>query len=233
MVAKMLVYHVLAHVMMISRLINYGTATHVIESFLEIENYDNIIICDPASDDQELHELINISQNYDIFIKNWNCENLMKIHNSLMFFNAPEYKKLVTLLKQPGAQLSLSSNTWVIRVKNSSIELDHYFKNNTLRIGLRAHIFFVKDILGESFLYQTLGLGNERVSFKVFLKKSKVEVVLIHTMNFQALGNIKQVEFEEMLEKLKKRKNFNGLQFYSNFAGKLSSTKDLFYFMQE
>ena len=184
----MLVYHVLAYVMMILRLINYGTATHVIESFLEIENYDNIVICDPASDDQELHQLINISQNYEIFIKNWNCENLMKIHNSLMFFNAPEPQQLVTLLKQPGAQLSLTSNTWVIRVKNSSIELDHYFKNNTLRIGLSAHIFFVKDILGESFLYQTLGLGNERVSFKVFLKKSKVEVVLIHSSYHELSG---------------------------------------------
>ena len=184
----MLVYHVLAYVMMILRLINYGTATHVIESFLEIENYDNIVICDPASDDQELHQLINISQNYEIFIKNWNCENLMKIHNSLMFFNAPEPQQLVTLLKQPGAQLSLTSNTWVIRVKNSSIELDHYFKNNTLRIGLNAHIFFVKDILGESFLFQTLGLGNERVSFKVFLKKSKVEVVLIHSSYHELSG---------------------------------------------
>ena len=83
-----------------------------------------------------------------------------------MLFNGPEPQQLVDLLKQPGAQMSLTSNTWVIRVKNSSIELDQYFENNTLIIGLNAKMFFIKDIYGVSYLYQVLGLGKETVMIK-------------------------------------------------------------------
>ena len=143
---------------------------HIMIQFLSLGQFDHLIICNPMLDDNYVSELFNISATYNIYITNWNCsgKEVMELNKALIVFLNPTPNDVTYLLNQEGAQMSLTSNTWVIRVKNSSIELDHCFKNNPLRIGLSAHIFFVKDILGESFLFQTLGLGNERVSFKVY-----------------------------------------------------------------
>ena len=143
------------------------TAFHVTEKFLATGTYEHLVICNLFSDDLETLEQIELSQKYEIFIKNWDCQMAMNIGKTLIFLNEPRLDVLVTLFSQPGAQRRLASNTWLIRTKNSSIELNEYFKNNTLKLGLNAKLFFLVNVNSNIVLHQALGTGELMPKFQV------------------------------------------------------------------
>ena len=58
-------------------------------------------------------------------------------------------------------------STWLIRTKNSSIELNEYFKNNILKLGLNAKLFFMVNVNSNIVLHQALGTGELMPKFQV------------------------------------------------------------------
>ena len=143
------------------------TAFHVTEKFLATGTYEHLVICNLFSDDLETLEQIELSQKYEIFIKNWDCQKAINIDKTLIFMNEPEVDVLDKFLSQPGAQKLLTSNTWLIRTKHSSIELNEYFKNNILKLGLNAKFFFLVNVNSSIVLHQALGTGELMPKFQV------------------------------------------------------------------
>ena len=84
-----------------------------------------------------------------------------------IFLDEPKLDVLVTLFNQPEAQKRIKSNTWLIRTKNSSIELAEYFKGVNLKIGLNAKIFISIQFNTQIEIHQALGTGTSMPKFQV------------------------------------------------------------------
>ena len=140
---------------------------HIIFHFLSLGQFDQLIICNPMLKDNQLSELFNIIVKYDIYISNWNCsdDDIMEVNKALIVLVNPTPNDVTYLLNQEGAQMSLTSNTWLIIVQDIKNTIADYFKNNNLRIGLNAKLFFAQEY--DSFLYQALGVGTTTPEIKV------------------------------------------------------------------
>ena len=140
---------------------------HIMIQFLSLGQFDHLIICNPMLDDNYVSELFNISATYNIYITNWNCsgKEVMELNKALIVFLNPTPNDVTYLLNQEGAQMSLTSNTWLIVVDGTKKIIADFFKNNNLRIGLNAKLFFAQEY--EPFLYQALGVGTTTPEIKV------------------------------------------------------------------
>ena len=141
---------------------------HIMIQFLSLGQFDQLIICNPMLDDNYVSELFNISATYDIYITNWNCSGteVMEVNKALIVLVNLTPNDVTYLLNQEGAQMSLTSNTWLIIVQDSKNSISDYFKNNNLRIGLNAKLFYAQE--HDSFLYQALGVGTTTPEIKVY-----------------------------------------------------------------
>ena len=135
---------------------------HIMLHFLSLGQFDQLIICNPMLDDNYVSEVFNVSAKYDIYITNWNCscsvKELMEVNKALIVLPNPTPIDITYLLNQEGAQMSLTSNTWLIIVQDTKNSISDYFKNNNLRIGLNAKLFFA----------QALGVGTTTPEIKVY-----------------------------------------------------------------
>ena len=105
---------------------------------------------------------------YDMYTSNWNCSDndIMEVNKALIVLVNPTPNDVTYLLNQEGAQMSLTSNTWLIIGQDIKNSISDYFKNNNLRIGLNAKLFFVQE--KDKFLYQALGVGTTTPEIKVY-----------------------------------------------------------------
>lgn len=142
-------------------------ALHVTEKFLATKNYDHLVICSHFDDDLEMLAKVDITQKHDISVNAWDCQRMISMNNALIFLDEPKLDVLVTLFNQPEAQKTIKSNTWLIRTKNSSIELAEYFKGVNLKIGLNAKIFISIQFNTQIEIHQALGTGTSMPKFQV------------------------------------------------------------------
>ena len=141
---------------------------HIMIQFLSLGQFDQWIICNPILDDNYVSELFNVSAKYDIYITNWNCSGMevMELNKALTVLLNLTPNDVTYLLNQEGAQMSLTSNTWLIIGQDIKNSISDYFKNNNMRIGLNAKLFFAQEY--DSFLYQALGVGTTTPEIKVY-----------------------------------------------------------------
>ena len=142
---------------------------HIMLHFLSLGQFDQLITCNPISEDNQLSELFNIMIKYDMYISNWNCSDndIMEVNKALIVLVNPTPNDVTYLLNQEGAQMSLTSSTWLIIVQDITKDIiAEYFKNNNLRIGLNAKLFFAQEY--DTFLYQALGVGTTTPEIKVY-----------------------------------------------------------------
>ena len=143
---------------------NQVGAIHVIEEFLSLGIYDNLITCHCINNDFEYNDMVEISEKFNITVQSWDCKNLIKINRALMILCESRPNMLSDLLEQPGAQKSLISNSWIIRTKNDYAAL---FRNNKLKIGLNANIFVVEQFIDPKMMFQAGGTGTTIPKFQV------------------------------------------------------------------
>ena len=115
----------------------------VIEKFLSTSHsYKTLAICGSITD-QDYTSLQDISDQNLIYVKYWNCCQMVYEHNTLMIFVEPNVKDLEIILNQSGAQNCLHTNTWLIFHDDMVFDMRRPFGNSQFRIGLNAKIFLV------------------------------------------------------------------------------------------
>ena len=85
----------------------------VIEKILSSKSFKSLGVCGKVQD-QDLENIIQISYRYEQSVTYWNCSELLDVHDSILVFFEPEFMEIEAILNRPGAQISLSSNVWLI-----------------------------------------------------------------------------------------------------------------------
>ena len=96
----------------------------------------------------------------------WNCSEMLDVHDSILVFFEPEFMEIEAILNQPGAQISLSSNVWLIIPDSAMTNVSKYFEETKLRIGLTANIFITNFLITE--VTQVLGAASKKPIIKVW-----------------------------------------------------------------
>ena len=136
----------------------------VIDKFLSTSHsYKTLAICGNISD-QDYKYLQDISDQNMIYVKYWNCSQMVYEHNTLMIFVEPNVKDLETVLNQSGAQNCLHTNTWLIFHDDMVFDMNWAIGRSQLRIGLNAKIFLVDK---SKSIKQVLGTGSIEVILEV------------------------------------------------------------------
>ena len=135
-----------------------------IDKFLSTSHsYKTIAVCGNIID-QDYASLQDISDQNMIYLKYWNCSQMVNEHNALMIFVEPNLKDLETILNQSGAQKCLHVNTWLIFHDDMVFDMNWAIGRRKLRIGLNAKIFLVNESM---FIKQVLGTGSIEVILEV------------------------------------------------------------------
>ena len=142
---------------------------NVFEHFLSLERFDHLVMGEFDLGDETLQEIIDTSYNYNIFLGTWNNSGIpIDIHNALIYLDDPNANEVGVLLNQRGSQKALTSNTWLIHTEKYDLtQMQDYFTNSQLRIGLNAKIFFERKAEEDHVLYQALGEGKVKPLLKV------------------------------------------------------------------
>ena len=135
----------------------------VIDKFLSTSHtYKTLAICGKITD-HDYKYLLDISDQHKIYVKYWNCSQMLYEHNTLMIFLKPSVKDLETILDQNGAQNCLQTNTWLI-LDDAVFDMKRPFGRSRLRIGLNAKIFIVNESMS---IKQIMGTGSIDVILEV------------------------------------------------------------------
>ena len=106
----------LNHLLLASFLMSIVSAERlnlVIEKILSSKSFKSLGVCGKVQD-QDLEDIIQISYRYEQSVTYWNCSEMLDVHDSILVFFEPESMEIEAILNQPGAQISLSSNVWLI-----------------------------------------------------------------------------------------------------------------------
>ena len=147
----------------------FAKSKNVFEHFLAVERFDHLVIGEFDLGDETLQEILDTSYNYNIFLGTCNSSGIpIDIYNALIYLDDTNANEVGNLLNQRGSQKALTSNTWVIHTeKNDLSQMQDYFTNNELRIGLNANMFSAKKSEKSHILYQALGEGKVKPLLKV------------------------------------------------------------------
>ena len=214
-------------IFILSSIINFSTAKtnhpSTMKTFLnQIGIVKNLVLCDPKHDDEVTSNVVQIAAVYQqMWVTLWSCSEaeIPKVSEALYILNRIEPKDMTAILKQKNIQNQLVSSTWLILLESGSENtISRYFDQDHLRFGLNIKMFFVV----EDKIIQVLGKGSYEVDFEVRYRNSGLLDVnsqnLFRKHVFQIRGTLQNVNIRQSVEMAKKRKNFQGMPFYVNYA---------------
>lgn len=158
----------LNHLLLASFLMSIVSAERlnlVIEKILSSKSFKSLGVCGKVQD-QDFEDIIQISYRYGQSVASWNCSEMLDVHDSILVFFEPEFMEIEAILNQPGAQISLSSNVWLIIPDSAMTNVSKYFEETKLRIGLTANIFITNFLKTE--VTQVLGTASKKPILKVW-----------------------------------------------------------------
>ena len=128
----------------------------------------NIVLCSDNFEDMD-YEILMPRSNQNTLFSKWDCNTIPNIDNSLIILDEVQPGHIRRLFNpdQDGIQISLSSNIWLIHLKNQSMQIKEFFIQNELRIGLNAQIFIIESLISHDDIVQVLGTGSTKVEYKV------------------------------------------------------------------
>ena len=216
-------------IFILSWIINISTAKInyplIINTFLDqIGTVKNLVLCDPKQDDEVTSNVVQIAEDQKLWVTHWSCSEaeIPKLSEALYILNRIEPKHMRSILKQKHIQHQLASNTWMIIPTNRSENtISKYFDQDYLRLGLNINMFFI----ARDKVVQILGKGSYEVDFKVeewyiwYAYCWGCELTNLFWKHvFQIRGTFQNVNISQSMEMAKKRKNFQGMPFYVNYA---------------
>ena len=153
--------------------------TTFVKPFLH-HNVNHVILCDEDSTDAIVEDVLESIGEKDIWINHWDCsrDKIPFVNKGLIILNNVKPNIFNKIMKLQGIQNSLSSNIWIVRVPSSVQDLDAYFTESKLKLGLNVQLFFVKSVAEQNSVVQALGLGD-------FLPRFEVKLVLILKFYFK------------------------------------------------
>ena len=203
-------------------MINFSSAKFnypsIIRTFLnQIGVVKNLVLCDPKHDDEVTSNVVQIAaEDQQMWVTLWSCSEaeIPKVSEALYILNRIEPKDMTAILKQKNIQNQLASSTWLILLESGSENtISRYFDQDHLRFGLNINMFFVV----EDKIIQVLGKGSHEVDFEVRYRNGEL-TNLFRKHFFQIRGTLQNVNIRQSMEMAKKRKNFQGMPFYVNYA---------------
>ena len=187
----------------------------------QIGTVKNLVLCDPKQDDEVISNVVKIAENQKLWLTHWLCgeSEIPKVSEALYVLNRIEPKDMTAIFKQKHIQRQLASSTWLIILTNGSEStISKYFHQDHLRYGLNINMFIVA---GDKVI-QVLGKGSYEVDFKVRYSNDRFldvnSKIYFGNNCLQIRGLIQTVDIRQSMEMAKKRKNFQGMPFYINYA---------------
>ena len=159
-----------------------------------------LIICNlNVISDLVIVEFVTNAYDFGIWIQNWQCEaeDIPDAQNALVILNEIKEEQISNVLTKENIQKSLRTNTWLIYTSDSKKEAKSYFKQNRLKIGINAQMFFVKHVNDIYSVTQILGTATLDLKFKV-LQQSDL------------------MDFASIQESLKTNEDFEGAPIFAN-----------------
>ena len=131
----------------------------------------NIVLCNHSDDVDLIEEITDSSDQSHLWIEFWDCiaQPIPKTYNSLMVLSDIEPNDLRIIFNKENIQRSLTTNTWILYVSEGNPQINQYFNNLKLRLGLNVRLFGVKRSSVVFDVTQVLGTGTNQVVYKVRL----------------------------------------------------------------
>ena len=140
-----------------------------LDKFIDYKTTNNIILCNHSDDVDLIEEITDSSDQSHLWIEFWDCiaQPIPKTYNSLILLSEIEPNDLRIIFSKENIQRSLTTNTWILYVSEDNRQINQYFNNLKLRLGLNVRLFFVRRSGVAIEATQVLGTGTNQVIYKV------------------------------------------------------------------
>ena len=91
--------------------------------------------------------------------------NEVKLLSKFILYYIPRDLRIV--FSKENIQRSLTTNTWILHVRDENKQIEEFFDKLDLRLGLNVRLFVVKRSRVEFEVTQVLGTGTIQVIYKV------------------------------------------------------------------
>ena len=142
---------------------------YFIRSFID-KATAHIIICYGVGNTLLLEEVLSVSKEKNIWVKQWNCfeDPIPEASSGLVILDGIKPYDFKTILARRGIQRGLDTNIWLVISNNRPLQILEYFDQTNLRISPSAKIFFLKSSLTFGYdAFQVEGTGSFDINLRV------------------------------------------------------------------